>query len=162
MGGVIAFEVARTLEQAGEQVSLLALLDAPFALPDAGAADVEPRSPAGSSPTRCTAWAGMAGAVPDPATASADEQLGWLAGRLGDEQPGGQTGDGQPGDEQAGDGQPGEGQPGEGRPGGEQLDDVQSGGAVDGRLRNRFEVFRAHAAMLAGYRAEGPPSRHPR
>jgi amino acid adenylation domain-containing protein len=33
LGGVIAFEVARRLEQAGAQVTLLALLDAPFAIP---------------------------------------------------------------------------------------------------------------------------------
>jgi thioesterase domain-containing protein/acyl carrier protein len=40
MGGVIAFEIARRLEQAGARVDLLVLLDAPFAIP----ADLQPPS----------------------------------------------------------------------------------------------------------------------
>jgi amino acid adenylation domain-containing protein len=82
MGGVVAFEVARRLEQAGQQVCLLALLDAPFAQPDT-AAYTEPQLAAQFliDATRSLGW-GATAELPDPATSSAAEQLAWLAGRL--------------------------------------------------------------------------------
>jgi len=81
MGGVIAFEVARSLEQAGADVDLLVLLDAPFALP-AG-------SPAGDAELAArfvedAAYSlGMdAAGAPDPAITPVAGQLAWLAARL--------------------------------------------------------------------------------
>ncbi|HEY3732899.1 MAG TPA: amino acid adenylation domain-containing protein, partial [Streptosporangiaceae bacterium] len=81
MGGVVAFEIARRLEQAGAEVSLLALLDAPFAIPAT-------RTPTPGQLARqfvadaahSLGWhtAGPPGSV----TLTAAEQLGWLAGRL--------------------------------------------------------------------------------
>ena len=81
MGGVVAFEIARRLEQDGAEVTLLALLDVPFAVPDT-------RMPAGeelaaqflADAARSLGW--DAADLPDPAAATAAEQLGWLARRL--------------------------------------------------------------------------------
>jgi thioesterase domain-containing protein len=81
MGGLIAFEIARLLEQAGAEVGSLVLLDAPFAIEtdlDAGAAELAGRFVADAA---CTTGLEVASA-PDAATATPDEQLGWLAGRL--------------------------------------------------------------------------------
>ena len=64
MGGVVAFEITRRLEEGGAEVSLLALLDAPFALADdADDARTTPTTPTrswprGSWPMPRTAWAG--------------------------------------------------------------------------------------------------------
>ncbi|HEX6524808.1 MAG TPA: amino acid adenylation domain-containing protein, partial [Streptosporangiaceae bacterium] len=81
MGGVIAFETARLLEQAGAEVGSLVLLDAPFAIGAdwaAGAAELAGRFVADAA---CTTGLAVASA-PDPAVAAVDEQLGWLAGQL--------------------------------------------------------------------------------
>jgi amino acid adenylation domain-containing protein len=81
MGGVVAFEIARQLEQAGADVRLLVLLDAPFAIPaDCVATDHE-------LAVRFVADAmhslGLDAAdAPDPAAVSVAGQLAWLAGRL--------------------------------------------------------------------------------
>jgi len=44
MGGIVAFEMAHQLESAGEEVGFLALLDAPFQLPDWQAASEEAKA----------------------------------------------------------------------------------------------------------------------
>jgi amino acid adenylation domain-containing protein len=82
MGGVIAFEIARRLEQAGAEVCLLVLLDAPFALPDT---DVPAESQlAGRFLADAAHSAGWDLAdAPDPAAATSADQLAWLAERLG-------------------------------------------------------------------------------
>jgi thioesterase domain-containing protein len=83
MGGVIAFEIARQLEQAGAAVRLLVLLDAPFAVP----ADYAPGDAdrAGRFVADATHSLGLDSAgAPDPAVASAASQLAWLAARLAD------------------------------------------------------------------------------
>jgi thioesterase domain-containing protein len=81
MGGVLAFEVTRRLEAAGETVALLAMLDAPFAFP-------------GDFPPAETALAGRfvldalhslahgAAGAPDPAVTSPADQLRWLAEQM--------------------------------------------------------------------------------
>jgi amino acid adenylation domain-containing protein len=88
MGGVIAFEVARRLEEAGAEVALLALLDAPFAVPGSGS----PAEPAVAGQFVADAALSLGwdpAQSPDPATSSAARQLEWLAGRLGiDDQAG--------------------------------------------------------------------------
>jgi amino acid adenylation domain-containing protein len=81
MGGVVAFEIARRLEQDGAEVTLLTLLDAPFAIP-------EVRMPAReqlaaqflADAAHSLGW--DAAALPDPAATTAAEQFGWLARRL--------------------------------------------------------------------------------
>jgi amino acid adenylation domain-containing protein len=81
MGGVIAFEIARRLEQAGAEVAMLALLDAPFAVPR----DYLPAQPqlAGRFLADVAHSLGWNPAdLPDPATCEAADQLGWLAARL--------------------------------------------------------------------------------
>jgi amino acid adenylation domain-containing protein len=80
MGGVIAFEVARRLEQAGADVDLLLLLDAPFALP----ADL-PRQEelAGRFVADAAHSLGLeAEGAPDPVTTPPAGQLAWLAAQL--------------------------------------------------------------------------------
>ncbi len=85
MGGVIAFEVARRLEQAGEQVSQLVLLDAPYAQPRGE--ELTEAQLAGLFLADVTASMGLdtAGARPDPGTATVAEQLDWLAGQVGED-----------------------------------------------------------------------------
>jgi thioesterase domain-containing protein len=130
MGGVVAFEITRRLERAGAEVSLLALLDAPFTRPDdpGGTDDTDATEAqlAGrflADATHSLGWTAATQPVPpDPAAATAAEQLDWLAARLA---------------------------PDEGRAG------VQAG--VQAGLRTRFEVFQAHVQMLAGYQPEGSP-----
>jgi len=115
MGGVIAFEVTRLLEQAGAQVSLLALLDAPFEMGDGEDPEDEQARRFVADATASLGWDPAGRPGPE---ATADEQLAWLAGRLA----------------AGGDGE----------------------GSILDRLRNRFEVFRSHAGMLAGYQPGGP------
>jgi amino acid adenylation domain-containing protein len=83
MGGVLAFEIAQRLEQAGAEVSLLVLLDAPFAIAaghPAGEAELAARFVADAAHSL-----GLdAASAPDPAAATSAEQLAWLAGRLAD------------------------------------------------------------------------------
>jgi thioesterase domain-containing protein len=81
MGGVIAFEVARRLEQAGAEVRLLALLDAPFTVPARGEAD----QAALARDFVADAWHSLGRdptALPGHTAASVDRQLGWLAAQL--------------------------------------------------------------------------------
>jgi amino acid adenylation domain-containing protein len=131
MGGVVAFEIARRLERAGERVALLALLDAPFALPGPGRL-TEPQLAGQFLADAAQSLGWDAGQAPDPATSSTAGQLAWLAGRLGGatERPGSGTAAG----------------------GG------AAAGAPDGvaaLLRRRFEVFGAHSRLLAGYQPAG-------
>jgi thioesterase domain-containing protein len=81
MGGVIAFEIAQRLEQAGGDVSLLVLLDAPFAIPadnPSGEAELAARFVADAAHSLSLDTAG----APDPAVVTPAGQLAWLAGRL--------------------------------------------------------------------------------
>src|SRR6185437_8783804 len=81
MGGVIAFEIAQRLEQAGAEVGLLVLLDAPFAIPagnPSGEAELAARFVADAARSLSLDTAG----APDPAAATPGGQLAWLAGRL--------------------------------------------------------------------------------
>jgi thioesterase domain-containing protein len=138
MGGVLAFEIGRLLEAEGAEVGLLALLDAPFAIP------ADPPVPGESLPGEDGAGpagdelsgTGSAGArlaadfvadaarslgwdlasAPDPAAATAADQLAWLAGRL---------------------------------------DTGADSAGLAGLLRLRLEVFSGHHRMLAGYRPAG-------
>jgi amino acid adenylation domain-containing protein len=81
MGGVVAFEIARRLEQAGADVSLLVLLDAPFAVPaDSTAGDAELAARFVADATHSLAL--NAADAPEPAAASPARQLAWLADRL--------------------------------------------------------------------------------
>ncbi len=140
MGGVIAFEVARQLQQAGAPVGLLALLDAPFAVPGArqpGPAQADDAQLAGrfiADATRSLGW--DTADPPDPATSTAAEQLRWLAERLTTGRL--TTGRLTTGDSEAADGR-----------------------AATTRLRQRFDVFQAHTRMLAGYRPATPAVRAP-
>jgi amino acid adenylation domain-containing protein len=81
MGGIAAFEIARRLEQAGAEVTLLALLDAPYDLPGPGTATPAQRTAQFlADATRSLGW--DTADPPDPATASPAQQLTWLAARL--------------------------------------------------------------------------------
>jgi thioesterase domain-containing protein len=81
MGGVIAFEIARRMEQAGADVSLLVLLDAPFAVP-AGYVPEEAEL-ASRFVADVTHSLGLdAAGAPDPVAVPPAGQLTWLAGRL--------------------------------------------------------------------------------
>jgi amino acid adenylation domain-containing protein len=152
MGGVIAFEIARQLEQAGQQVSLLMLMDAPFSTPQAEVLTESElagqflaeatQSLAGGTQSLA---AGTASGPPDPATASAREQLAWLAGRLADE-----DGDGADTPAAAADGAKGAGGT-----------DSADRDALTAQLQRRFDIFRAHAQMLAGYQPAGPAVQAP-
>ncbi len=86
MGGIIAFEVARRLEQAGAEVSLLALLDAPFDFPGLDVPDADPATASRLAGMFVTDAVRSQG-VDDgqlPATAPAEDQLTWLARALAD------------------------------------------------------------------------------
>jgi amino acid adenylation domain-containing protein len=81
MGGVLAFEVARLLEQAGAEVGLLVLLDAPFAQPGLLPGERELAGQFLADAAASLGW-DLAG-LPDAAATPAGEQVDWLAGRLG-------------------------------------------------------------------------------
>lgn len=86
MGGVLAYELAWRLEEAGEQVACLALLDAPFALP------AEQHSEAAAAAQFVADVAASQGL--DPARApgqnfSATDQLAWLAEQVAAREPAG-------------------------------------------------------------------------
>ncbi len=127
MGGVIAHEIARLLEAQGAKVAVLVLLDAPF--------DVPPDRFGGESDLAGQFVADAAQSLeldlsdaPDPASTTAGGQLDWLAARLG-------------GTSQAA------------------LDRQTSavrpaGASPQAALRARFELFRGHSRMLAGYRPD--------
>jgi thioesterase domain-containing protein len=80
MGGVIAFEIAQCLEKAGADVSLLVLLDAPFAIAadgPSGEAELAARFVADAAHSLSLDTSGAPGPAATPA-----RQLAWLAGRL--------------------------------------------------------------------------------
>lgn len=82
MGGILAYEIARILLGEGEQVIAVGLLDSPFWLPaELTESEAEFVGWFVSDAARSLDAAG--GAPPDPATTTADEQLDWLAERLG-------------------------------------------------------------------------------
>jgi amino acid adenylation domain-containing protein len=84
MGGVLAFEIAKRLTGAHASVALLVLLDAPFCIPESfvpGNGWLTARFLADVA--NSLGW--DAAQAPDPATSTADQQLGWLAGRLADD-----------------------------------------------------------------------------
>ncbi len=94
MGAIIAFEVARRLEQAGAEVRLLALLDPPFDFPDLDVPDLDVPD---AGPATASRLAGMfvtdavrsLGGVGDgqpESSAPAADQLAWLAGVLTDDE----------------------------------------------------------------------------
>jgi amino acid adenylation domain-containing protein len=129
MGGVIAFEVARHLEQAGADVALLVLLDAPYAVAadqPAGDAELAARFVADAAHSLSLDTSG----APDPAAVPPDRQLAWLAARLAGE-AGSAPGDSAPGDPAGGD---------------------PERDAIEARLQQRLGLFAAHSRMLAGYR----------
>ncbi|HET9893314.1 MAG TPA: alpha/beta fold hydrolase, partial [Streptosporangiaceae bacterium] len=81
MGGVIAFGIAQRLEEAGADVALLVLLDAPFAIPagdPSGEAELAARFVADAAHSLSLDTAG----APDPAAVTTSGQLAWLAGQL--------------------------------------------------------------------------------
>jgi thioesterase domain-containing protein/acyl carrier protein len=163
MGGVVAFEVARRLEQAGHLVTLLALLDAPFAVPDAppgsgpgGVAGANRARPGGADGA---GLGGADGARPGGADgarlagqflADATASLGWDSADRPDPATHGA-------DEQLGwlaarlDVGTAVG------PGGT----AAGSGSTAAQLRRRFEVFGAHHRMLAGYQPASPAVRAP-
>ncbi len=108
-------------------VSLLALLDAPFALPDRGL--LSQAEQAGQFITDAAAGLGWDHPTgrPDPATSTAAEQLDWLARRMSDGGPG-----------TAGQEHPG-------------AVANEAADGLDAQLWRRFGVFGAHVRMLAGY-----------
>ena len=122
MGGILAFEVARRLEQAGATVDLLVLLDAPYAVSAVHKRDQDRAGDFVSDIARGAGW--DTGNLPDPARTSADDQLAWLARHLS-----GQDGD--------------------------------SARAVAAQLELRYDIFKALAGMLTGYRPLPPPVHAP-
>ena len=132
MGGVISYEVARQLESDGEKVALLLLLDAPFEVPSdrfGSESDL-----AGQFVADAAQSLGLdlgdrnLGDRPDPLTTGVAGQLDWMTRRLAARPPRWHD----EGPEPASTGQ----------------------GQVTGNsagLRRRFEVFRAHSRLLAGY-----------
>lgn len=79
-GGIVAYEIARKLEQTGEDV-MLALLDAPPSLDDRPMSEAE--RTALFVADACAALAVEPADLPSPAVAGTDDQLTWLAHRLG-------------------------------------------------------------------------------
>ncbi|HEX6870348.1 MAG TPA: thioesterase domain-containing protein [Micromonosporaceae bacterium] len=147
MGGVLAFEVARRLEQRGERADLVVLIDTPYRVVTSFA-DSEPELAALFVAEVTRGARGPAGrANPPPAHGSVAERLDWLAEALS----GGAAASGDAA--QSGDAAvPGDvAVPG---------DLAVSGGGDRSRMRaalaRRFDVFRAHTDALAGYRPTGP------
>jgi thioesterase domain-containing protein/acyl carrier protein len=152
MGGVIAFEIARRLELAGAEVSLLVLLDAPFT---PSGTDVPAQAQlAGqflADATHSLGW--DAADLPDPASSNADEQLAWLAGRLGsDDDDGADAGTA---------GSPTAGTDGADTADGTDDTDDTDRDVLAAQLRRRFDIFQAHARMLAGYQPAAPAVQAP-
>jgi thioesterase domain-containing protein len=135
MGGLVAYELARRLERDGEKVESLILLDPPFAMP-AELSDEEPGDGEPGGARRIAAWfvadaTRTLGPGGDPAEAAPDPVTSSAA---------------------------------------EQLDwlarrldaaagPLRSAGLADAvrtEIGRRFEVFRAHARLIAGYRPPAP------
>lgn len=115
MGGPVAFEVGRRLQELGEQVQLLVLLDAPCRLAARPRRTDEELAARFVADASRTLGLDPAGRPPEPAAAG--DRLAWLAGRL---------------DAGAG-----------------------SGPAIRAEIGRRFEVFKANARAIAGYRPAG-------
>lgn len=81
-GGLVAYEMARLLEEQREQVARLVLLDSPFQTPT----DIPSEEELGAEFVRDAARsAGLeVAAVPEYGGGGVDAQLDWLASRLGD------------------------------------------------------------------------------
>ena len=130
MGGVVAYELARRLEKDGFQVRLLALLDAPFAMPHDRARDED--TLAGQFLADATLSLGSdSQSRPDPAITPAAEQLTWLATHLL---------------ETASD----DADPTAANP--------TAVTELAAQLRVRFDVFGAHWQMLTGFQPEPSPA----
>lgn len=130
MGGVVAYELARRLENDGLQVRLLALLDAPFAIPHDRALDED--TLAGQFLADATLSLGSdSQSRPDPAITPAAEQLTWLATHLLEMT--------------SKDASPPAADPG-------------AVAELAAQLAIRFDVFRAHWQLLAGYQPEPSPA----
>ena len=130
MGGVVAYELARRLEKDGFQVRLLALLDAPFAMPHDRARDED--TLAGQFLADATLSLGSdSQSRPDPAITPAAEQLTWLATHLL---------------ETASD----DADPTAANP--------TAVPELAAQLRVRFDVFGAHWQMLTGFQPEPSPA----
>jgi amino acid adenylation domain-containing protein len=82
MGGLVAYEMARQIEAMGDGVALLALLDAPFAIPSEDALSEEELAAEFVADAARTAGLAL-DEVPDGAGAGAGDRLAWLAERLG-------------------------------------------------------------------------------
>jgi thioesterase domain-containing protein len=82
MGGILAYEIARVLLEQGEQVVAVGLLDAPFWLP-VEVAEEETRFVGSFVSDAARSLDTSIDAPPDPTSASAEQQLDWLAARLG-------------------------------------------------------------------------------
>jgi len=129
MGGVVAYEIARRLEKEGCQVRLLALLDAPFAMPRDRALDED--TLAAQFLDDATLSLGTdSQSRPDPANTPAAGQLAWLATHLL------QTTS----------------------PNADLSADSGDLAALAVQLGQRFDVFRAHWQMIGGYEPEPSPA----
>lgn len=82
MGGILAYEIARELRAAGEDVTAVGLLDSPFWLP-AELAESEAEFVGLFVSDAARSFDASAGQPPNPVLASVNEQLSWLAARLG-------------------------------------------------------------------------------
>lgn len=82
MGGILAYEIARQLLDEGEQVIAVGLLDSPFWLP-AELAEEEAVFVSWFVSDAARSLGASVGPPPDPAVASAAQQLDWLAEQLG-------------------------------------------------------------------------------
>jgi thioesterase domain-containing protein len=86
-GGLVAYEMARLLEEQGEPVARLVLVDTPFHTP----VDVPSQEELAAEFVRDAARSGglHVGAVPEYGAGGVEQQLDWLASRLGGPQAGG-------------------------------------------------------------------------
>ncbi|MBB5803452.1 amino acid adenylation domain-containing protein [Saccharothrix ecbatanensis] len=80
-GGLVALKVAERLREAGEQVSFVALMDAPFQVHEE-VTQTEAELAGYYVADAARTLGPNAAAAPDPATASSAEQLRWLAEQL--------------------------------------------------------------------------------
>jgi amino acid adenylation domain-containing protein len=113
MGGLVALEIARRIEESGADVAMVAMLDAPVYPADMTAwpeSDVAAQFVADAA----RALGSQTGQAPDPAAATVADQLGWLADKL-------TKGSG-------------------------------DSAAARAEIERRFEVFKAHLRLIAGYR----------
>jgi amino acid adenylation domain-containing protein len=126
MGGLIAFELARRLEEGGEQVALLALLDAPFTLPGRTGSEAQLAARFAADAARTLGWGAEDPAAyeADQADAGADSDPGGVADRLGRLARRLDAGGG-------------------------------DHAAVLAQVERRFAVFAAHTDLIAGYRPSG-------